>query len=455
VGLPGGADCNAEGVILFTTTGTDGALRRVSASGGTPQIVFAPDTKSGEVDIWWPAFLPDGRHFLYLSLGPGRTALGIHVASLDSTGRTLVMKGGSNVRFANERVLFLRGGTLMSQRFDTQNFQLQGEAVPVAERVQMFPPTGAFTVSQTGVLAYKSGQEAGASHLIWFDEAGRQLGTIGNSGAYADLHLSPDGKRAAVSLPDPSTGARDIWLVDLARDLMTRFTFDGADEHAAIWSPDGNRLAFRSNRSGTFDLFEKPSNGAGAETILLADKTSNAALSWSADGRFLLYGKFAAAQPAGAGAPPDLWVLPSDGDRKPFPFLSTPFAELPARFSPDGRWVAFTSNESGRQEVYLVPFPGPGGKWQVSTQGGSAPVWRRDGKELFFLSPDVRLMAAPVSLTSSGADIGAVRPLFQLRPGGIRSVYDVTPDGRFLVISSTDRPDTTPITLVVNWAPKE
>ena len=451
VGTPVGADWNADGVILFSTTlgVSDGALRRVSASGGTPQIVLAPDIKAGERDIWWPAFLPDGRHFLYLSLGTGRTPLAVSVASLDSPGRTLVMKGGSNVRYADGRVIFLRGGTLMSQRFDTRRLELQGEAVPVAEGVQTLFPTGAFTVSQTGLLAYKSGGTVGGSRLIWFDTAGRQLGTVGGPAAYGDLSISPDGKRAAVTLPDSSSGARDVWLVDLTRDLMTRFTFDRAEDNGAVWSPDGTRLTFRSNRNGAFDLFEKPSNGSGVETSLLADKANMIPLSWSADGRLLLY--TVAASKEGAPPQPDLWVLPSGGDKKPFPFLTTPFSEVPARFSPDGRWVAYVSNESGQNQVYVVPFPGPGGKWQISTQGGASPVWRPDGKEIFYMADDARLMAAAVSFTASGIEIGSARPLFQLRPSGPRSFYDVAPDGRFLVVSSTDKPESSPITLVVNW----
>ncbi len=451
VGTPVGADWNADGVILFSTTlaPSDGALRRVSASGGTPQIVLAPDIKAGERDIWWPAFLPDGRHFLYLSLGTGRTPLAVNVASLDSPGRTLVMKGGSNVRYADGRIIFLRGGTLMSQRFDIRRLELQGEAVPVVEGVQTLSPTGAFTVSQTGVLAYKSGETVGGSRLIWFDAAGRQLGTVGSPAAYGDLFLSPDGRRAAVTLPDSSGGARDVWLVDITRDLMTRFTFDRAEDNSAVWSPDGTRLTFRSNRNGAFHLFEKPSNGSGVETSLLADKSNMFPLGWSTDGRLLLYAAITSKE--GATPQPDLWVLPSGGDKKPFPFLTTPFGEVPARFSPDGRWVAYVSSESGRNQVYVVPFPGPGGKWQISTQGGGAPVWRRDGKEIFYMADDARLMAAAVSFTASGIEIGSERPLFQLRPGGPRSFYDVAPDGRFLVVSSTDKPDSSPITLVVNW----
>jgi len=456
VGTPVGADWNADGVIVFSTTGAgvDGALRRVSASGGASEIALAPDTKAGEREIWWPAFLPDGQHFVYLSMAAARTAVAVNVASLGSTDRTFVMKGGSNVKYADGRLVFLRGNTLMSQPFDVRGLQLHGEAAPLAEGVQALPPTGAFTVSKSGVLAYKSGETIGGSRLIWFDATGRQLGSVGSPAAYGDLFLSPDGKRASVSLPDPSNGARDVWLVDLARDLMTRFTFDRAEDYGAIWSPDGTRLTFRSNRNGPFNLFEKPSNGAGSETTLLAGKASMVPWSWSDDGTFLLYSVPSAPQD-GQNSQLDVWTLPVGGDRKPIPFLTTPFSELPVRMSRDGRWVAYASAESGREQVYVVPFPGPGGKWQISTQGGGVPVWSRDGKQIFYVAEDDRLMAVPVSFTASGGiDIGSERPLFQMRPGGPRSFYDVAPDGRFLVVSSTDKPDSSPITLVVNWAPK-
>ncbi len=458
-GAPVGADWNSDGVILFTTTGpADGAMRRVSAAGGTPEIVMAPDTKAGEVGIWWPAFLPDGRHFLYLSMGSGRTPRSVSVASLDSAERVLVMKGGSNVRYADGRLIFLRGDTLMSQRFNLRGYQVEGDAAPLVEGVQINAPTGAFTVSQTGVLAYKTGEATGGARLVWFDASGRQLGTIGAPGAYADLNLSPDGTRAAVTLFDPTSSSRDVWLVDLVRDLMTRFTFTRADEQGAIWSPDGSRVTFRSNRSDTFDIYEKRSDGAGDETVISASKVPQGPLSWSPDGKFLLFVTGVSSDPppggvlAGTGA--DIWVLPSTGDRKPFPFLTGPYSEVPARFSPDGRWVAYGSNESGRQEVYVAPFPGPGGKWQLSTQGGTNPIWRKDGKEIFYLGLDSRLMAVPVTLTLSRPDFGAVRPLFSVSQGGPRSFYDVTADGRFLIVTAPDRTASSPITLVVNWAPK-
>ena len=292
---------------------------------------------------------------------------------------------------------------------------------------------------------YSKGQQVGGSRLLWFDAAGRQLGSVGEPGSYADLRLSPDGKRGAISLVDAGRGTRDIWILDIARDLLTRFTFDAADEQNPVWSPDGQRIVFNSRRSARLDLYEKPASGAGSETVLLADNFDKSPMSWSSDGRFLLYG-------VNVTTSADLWVLPLTGDRKPFPFLNTPFAEVPGAFSPDGRWIAYGSNESGRPEVYVAPFPGPGGKWQVSRGGGVGASWSRDGREIFFAGLDSRMMGVAVTAEGSRFDVSAVRSLFDIRPGGPRNFFDVTPDARFLVNSAPDRSDTSPITLVVNWA---
>jgi Tol biopolymer transport system component len=258
------------------------------------------------------------------------------------------------------------------------------------------------------------------------------------------VRLSPDGKRGTLTLPDAGRGTRDVWTVDLARDLLTRFTFDPADDFSPIWSPDGERIVFSSRRSGRMDLYEKPASGAASETVLLADGVDKTAVSWSPDGRFLLY---VAITPSG----PDLWVLPLTGHEKPFPFLTTPFIELPAAFSPDGRWVSYSSNESGRPEVYVTPFPERGGKWQISSGGGVQSVWRRDGREITFAGLDGTISAAPVTIEGNRFSVGTARRLFQVRQGGVRSFYDFTPDMRFLVNVSPEASASLPITLVVNW----
>lgn len=264
---------------------------------------------------------------------------------------------------------------------------------------------------------------------------------------YRNLALSPDGMRASVSLANDREGASDIWIVNAVRGLRTRFTFDAADEFVGIWSPDGAHIAFNARRKGRLDLYRKAASGAGGDDLLASDhQVDKTPTSWSTDGRFILY---SIASPVTG---PDIWVLPLAGDRKPFPFADTGFDERLGQFSPDGRWVAYASSESGRSEVYVAPFPGPGGEWQISEFGGGLPRWRRDGKELFYHAPDNKLMVATVAGGADRIDVEAVRPVFEMRvpDGEARSFYDVTSDGqRFLMI--VPEPTLAPLTLVSNW----
>jgi serine/threonine protein kinase len=458
-----------EGVILFNPGSRSPVLYQVSASGGKPSQVTTLDSASGDVAHWTPSFLPDGRHFLYHAVGSktggGPTgARAVYIGSLDTSEKPrLLLQGGSNAKYASGYVLFLRDTTLMAQRLDTNRLELTGEAVPVAERVQIGGTTGrtgAFSVSQTGVLAYQTQTGTTGSQLVWFDRSGNQIAVLGDRSIYGEVELSPDRKRVAVGLLDSARKTRDIWLYDVARGLRTRFTFDPADENASIWSPDGSHIIYNSTRKGNADLYQMTSSGAGSEEIVLAGGPYKIPLSWSPDGRFVLY---MIRTGNGAGAPDNLWLLPLFGDRKPVPFLQTPFDEPQAQFSPDGRWVAYVSNESGRYEVYVVPFPGPGGgKWQISTAGGRLPRWRHDGKEIFYLAADNKLMGAVVNAEGSSIEVGAVRPLFQTRAansagsqgliGGGAYTYDVSADGqRFLINTAIAPGQTAPITIVVNW----
>ena len=285
------------------------------------------------------------------------------------------------------------------------------------------------------------------SRLVWFDRAGRQTGTLGDAARHGSgVHLSPDGRQASVVVTD-SREAANVWLFDVARGVRTPLTVSGvvSTEVApgSIWSPDGHRVVFASTQKGPRDLFQKASNGAGPENVLLADDAGKYPESWSPDGRFLLYMRWA------KGSTPDIWVLPLFGDRKPYGFIEAPFFELASQFSPDGRWVAYNSNESGRSEVYVVPFPGPGGKVRISTGGGDNARWRRDGKEIFYLAGNT-LMAAGVTANGSRFDVGAVQRLFDVPTADGYWPYDVSPDGqRFLV--NTLEGAVAPLTIVVNW----
>jgi Tol biopolymer transport system component len=443
-GSAAGATWNRDGVILFTATGSGGGpIFKVSDAGGAAVAIRTPVQKEQELEYFWPSFLPDGRHYLYLALGDARAPRGIYLASLDSDERKLLVPAGSNARYANGYLLFLRDSTLMAQRFDLSGLNVAGDPVPVAEAVQRLPPTGAFTVSDTGLLAYQAGAFAEFTQLVWFDRGGKQVGTLGDPSSYGDLRLSPDGKQAAVTILNETAGGRDVWTVDVARALRTRLTFDPVTEVGPVWSADSTRIFFLRSSVGSF---QKPSSGAGTEEQIAG--VTGLPGDMSRDGKFLLL----TTPPTTAGTGIDLLVWPQ-GAQKATPFLQTPFNEQRPVFSPDGRWVAYDSNESGTPQVYVRSFPNPGGKWQVSTKGGTYPRWRKDGKELYYVSPDNTLMAAAVTTSGDAFQPGAVTALFPLRiRQGLRSPYDVTQDGqRFLVNTASEQTTSAPVTLVVNW----
>jgi len=437
-------------VIVFAPDSA-GALQQVSASGGVVSAVTKRDEARGELSDRWPYFLPDGQHFLYLRRGitGSESETAIYVASLASKESKLLLRASSNVAYAQGFLVFLREGRLVAQQFDTNRLEVAGDAFPIAEDVQseLSMARGVFAVSENGVLAYQTGSVRNGSELIWFDRNGKRLSVLGDLAIYDIPQLSPDGKRLTAAIVDPQNGNQDLWLYELARGLRTRFTVDPADERSPAWSPDGSHIVFCSNRKGHFNLYQKAASGVGSEELLLESNLDKFATSWSPDGQFLLYDTV---EPKSKR---DLWVLPLTGDRKPFQFLQTEFTEANGQFSPDGRWIAYSSDESGRNEIYVMPFPGPGGKRQISTSGGSHPKWRGAGREIFYLAPDNKLMAAEVSGQGATLEVGAVRSLFEVRPYfEIGSVYDLTSDGqRFLINTTVEQKASGPITLVINW----
>jgi Tol biopolymer transport system component len=329
--------------------------------------------------------------------------------------------------------------------------------VTVADGVAVDALRSAVSVAATGLVAYRTGG-GGERQLTWVDRSGTARGTVGDPDAtIRDPRVSPDGHRVAVTRT--VQGNMDLWLLDGAR--TSRLTFDAAPDWFPVWSPDGTRIAFRSQRTGAADLYQKVTSGAGAEERLVASDLGKTPFSWSADGRFLLY---MSNDPQSNG---DLWVVPMVGDRTPAVFLKTPFREAFPAFSPDGRWVAYMSNESGRMEIYVRPFvppsrdasaDKPGGQWQVSTAGGISPAWRPDGKELYYLNPAGAMMAAPVTVTGATFTPGAPVALFptHMYGGGVDvqqgRQYDVAPDGRFLITTELES-SAAPITLIQNWTP--
>jgi eukaryotic-like serine/threonine-protein kinase len=451
-----GGTWNRDGVILFAPVVT-GPLYRVSASGGVPIPVTRFDPSRGEASHRWPFFLPDGRHFLYdvASFGSGgqQEKMGIYVGSLDSKEEKFLLRANSSVAYAPPGyLLFFRERSLMAQSFDAKGMHVTGEPFSIAEEVQYFPQHyGAlFSVSENGVLLYQARSTSGVSQLVWFDRSGKEMGSLGAPANQANPRISQDGKRVALDIIDPQIGNMDIWIYESSGGVATRFTSDPAFEADPIWSPDGSRIVFFSNRKGGPDLRQKSSSGAGSEEVVLHSESSKYPTDWSPDGRFILYRAFDAKTNL------ELWVQPFGGDRRPIPFLKARFGADLGQFSPDGRWVAYASNESGKWEIYVAPFPGPGSNWKVSSAGGSEPRWRRDGKELFYLAPDEKLMAVEVKEGSTfSAD--AARPLFQTRRREHISSndlfsYDVSADGqRFLVNTDIGEVTSPPLTVVLNW----
>jgi Tol biopolymer transport system component/predicted Ser/Thr protein kinase len=457
-----GGTWSKDDIILLAPTAS-GPLYLVPAAGGAATALTKLDTTRREVSHRWPCFLPDGKHFLYFANTAAGDAPGeanaVYVASLDLKVNKLLVRASSNMAYGSGYLLFHRSGTLVAQRFDVDDFELEGEAIPIAEQVQYgvtMSDLANFSASQNGILAYLSNARRAGSTLIIFDRSGRPIRTVGEIGNYMGIRFSPDAQGIAVDLFDPQSRQNDIWLYDLARDVRKRLTFNLGGNRFPVWAPDGDRLVFQSNRNGLLDLYQKGVSGAGAEEILLGSKENKQPFDWSLDGRFVTYVAYGDPKTLG-----DVWVLPMFGDRKPIPFLRTEYAELFPCFSPDGRWIAYVSDETRQNEVYVRPFPGPGGlpgsdvragKWQISIAGGTRPHWRRDGKELFYLSNDNKIMSAEIMAKGSTIEVGAVRSLFQAHPATVALNYDVSGDGtRFLVNSIVEDQAASSITLVVDW----
>ncbi len=451
-----GGTWNRDGVIVFSPYPTEG-LFRVSAGGGPPAPLTKLDLSRRENSHRWPTFLPDGRHFLFVVRSAQSENRAIYVGSLDSDKTTRLMSGTSNVLYASSPsgssrgfLLFEHDGWLVARPFDARRLELAGEPIPIAPKVKGSDPlaAGTFTVSETGVLAYGSGTTA-LRQLAWIDRGGKSLGAVGTPGLFIGFALSPDGKRVALDLVNLEPGGREIWLMELAHGVASRLTAASAAELSPVWSPDGTRIAFATSRGwGSTDIFQTLSSGAGRAEALLKSENRELPTDWSRDGQSLLFER------VGMASKSEVWVLPLVGERKPAPVLQAPFNESQAVYSPDGRYIAYVSDESGRQEVYVQTSPLSAAKWRISPDGGSQPQWRRDGSELFYLTPDGRLMAAGVA---SGFEASSPTLLFRTEAMnqdvvGTASQYAVTSDGRrFLVSSPVDGQRSEPITVVLDW----
>jgi Tol biopolymer transport system component len=460
-----GGTWGPNGTILFplssaTSSSSALVLGRVSAAGGVP----TPVTVAVEGDNHkYPEYLPDGRRFLYLVTSEKPETAGIYVGSLDGAPTVRLLSDQSSASYVpasapgrDGYLLFRHGTTLMALPFNLKRLQASGEMFPLAEQVSIAGNAAhaGFSVSGNGTLVYLSGSAVQQQELAWFDRSGQRLGALAKTGFIRSAALSPDERRLAVSINDLQAGTTDIWLADVTRNATSRFTsVVGAGSIAGFpaWSPDGKRVAFSIRPPGSTrrNLYWQAANGTG-QPELLAHGTGGdmGPYAWSNDGKFIVYAE-------GSGKTKrDIWLLPLEGDRKPVPYLNTPADEDFPQLSPDSRWMAYASDESGQSQVYIQAVPKDGTRVQVSAAGGSQPRWRRDGKELFYISSDQKMMAAPIQASNASIQAGTPKVLFEGAPETIPEIflYQPTADGqRFLVTAPWNEGASPRLTVVLNW----
>jgi len=453
-----GATWGPDDMIVFTPSSSVGGLMRVSSAGGTPQAFSTPDTSKNERSHRWAEILPGGKAVVFV-IAEAKD-LGAHsedkiaVERVDTHERKLLPIRGTYPRYSpSGHLLFVREGRVFAVPFDLKRLDVTGPPAPVLDGVATFIATGAanFALSRSGSLAYiPASAVASEGTLTWVDRGNQTHPLPAPPRAYFSPRVSPDGQRVAMAIASEENV--DVWVYHLARGTLTRLTFDGRSG-GPVWSPDGKRIAFITDREGGWAILSKTADGGGAEEALLPKQDCLLTPeSWSPDGKFLSY----RSQSPDTGL--DVFILPLEGERKPRPFVQTKFNKFGSKFSPDGHWIAYNSAESGRNEVYVQPFPGPGGKWQVSTDGGSAPVWARNGRELFYLTAtklmSVNVTTQPNFSASTPKVVADIPPGVPGRPGRSSGVYDVSPDGQRLLFvkASEEHPPLAEVRVIVNWA---
>jgi Tol biopolymer transport system component len=437
-----------EGVILLARF-SDNVIVRVADTGGAVEPVMPLDAGRKETIHAVPLFLPDGNHFFYAVVSEIPENAGIFVGSLDGKTRTRVMPLPNRINgmaYVPPGYLILSGEILSAQRFDENRLTLEGKPIPIADAID------GFSVSNTGLLFYRRASAATpVRQLTWFDRTGKQEGQVGAPANYGGVELSPNGDRAAVDIN--TGGNRDIWVIDIARAVPSRITFDPSSDWSSSWSGDGSRLLFASNRGGSNKTYSKSSSGVGSEELVFGSDRSETPVNWSRDGKYVVLSR-----PKGGNTQnSDTWLLEMFGEKKATPFAESPFDKVHARVSPDSRWIAYATNDSGTYQIVVQSFPDPnGGKWQITAQGGVEPKWRRDGRELYYLALDGKLMAVPIKADQT-FEAGTPTPLFETALPVNRNTpvrdrrYDVGPDGRFLIAVPGAAGAPTAITAVVNW----
>jgi Tol biopolymer transport system component len=442
-------DEDGKDLILTVLDGADGtALLRLDPQSGAPTVLRAPAAGARQ-NYNYPTLLPDKQHLLFVYFDiPDPSTYGYYVGALGSTNKTQLIQtvgdiDGLNATYASGYMLGVRNQQLWARTFDPATLTAGSQRVDFAGPVEVAPrSSAAYAVSANGVLAYQPAWSRNSGRLTVFDRTGHEVGVLGDEGEFSNLELSPDGKSLAISVLDPTTRSRDIWVVDTVRGARTRVTFDPTDERSAVWTADGAGLVYTSKG---LELYTK-TLGAGAETPFIKDGVSKDPRGWSKDGEYFIY------RASGVGTRNDLWVM-KRGDDKPRPFLATPFDENYAAFSPDGHFVVYASDESGHSEIYVTSFPSGQGKWPISTGGGSFPIWRRDGKEITYLSPDGQLMSATISVTGTLVNVGTAQALFPVAvlPGPGTPIV-MSPDGqRFIVNKALPTGAPPSIVLIYNW----
>ena len=447
---PTGADgtWSRDGVILYDGDLND-PIFRVDAGGGVANPEVLNDPGKNAAFVGWPQFLPDGRHFLYLS-GVLSTERTLMVRALGDTEGKMLFKTNSRVAYSPlGYLLYVREQTLVAQRFDADSLAVTGDPVPVGEGLGVSNVgTASFSLSDNGVLAYRAGEDVGR-RLVWMDRAGKETPAVDGARGFADTWLSPDGSRVVFDLAEGS-GKGDLWIRDLGRGVTTRFTFDEVREFAPVWSPDGKAIAFSKESATGSDLYVKDAAGTGEAKPLITSPLQKFPTDWSATGSYLVFNS------SDTDTGWDLYALPmTGGGGEPIPLVRTRFSDQGGTVSPDGRFLAYQSNESGRNQVYVQEFPTPHSKWQVSSDGGVDPFWRRDGRELYFRAPDLNLMAAPVQVSGATFQTGTPQAIFRARFASTtaRARYRPAADGqRFLVLVRADDVVVPPAIVVMNWA---
>jgi Tol biopolymer transport system component len=434
-----------DGTLVFSS---GGILHQVPAAGGAPTALTRLDAERHETGHGAPQFLPDGRRLLFVITSSDPNQAGVYETSLDRPGeRVRIVATTQKALYVPPRpgrpgyLLHMRERTLLAQPFDADRLHLSGKPSPVAENIAMSSNanTIGFWASQTGLLVYRSGG-ADKSRLTWIARDGTTIEAIGTEGAFGVPRISPDGSRVAVR-DRTDSGNTDVWIYEFKTGAMTRLTFDPAPDTFPVWSPDGRQLAFTCNG----ELCRTSADGAGAPERLTSGSNTRYLWDWSRDGRYLLYAE-TTLQTRG-----DLWIFPLEPGRRPSPFLTTPFHEFYGQFSPDGQWIAYTSDESGREEVYIRTASG-GAKRQISNYGGSQPRWRRDGRELFYVR-GANLMASRVRITANEVESDSPHMLFSVSHlGQTFYSYDVAPNGnRFLVLRAVGGSAAGALTVLYGW----